>query len=393
MSEILTSPRPSRFGRAVGFRLAGIGAAVPPHVVTNADLARLGCDPQWIVARSGIQERRHASPDMATSDLAAAAAAAAITHSGHAIGDIDLLVLGTFTPDMCIPSTACIVQAKLGLDAPAMDVTAACAGFAYAVITAAQFVAAGTSRLPLVIGADTNSRVVDPDDIKTWPLFGDGAGAVLLALCDPDPSGREHGLLAFALGSDGRGAGLLACPMSGSRQPPTVEGLARREQFMQMDGRAVFKWAIRLAEDNIRAVVDRSGVPLEHIDLFVLFQHLPNLARLELSYGVRGIGMRHRRQQRGQTAGVITATTGNHGQSIPFGAARVGIPVTVVVPVAVTPAPVKLIVVTAVESVPPSSCTVREPPPPVAFSVVPDMLRFVPSVIAATSPEAPRPRS
>ena len=272
MSEILTSPRPSRFGRAVGFRLAGIGAAVPPHVVTDADLARLGCDPQWIVARSGIQERRHASPDMATSDLAAAAAAAAITHSGHAIGDIDLLVLGTFTPDMCIPSTACIVQAKLGLDAPAMDVTAACAGFAYAVITAAQFVAAGTSRLPLVIGADTNSRVVDPDDIKTWPLFGDGAGAVLLALCDPDPSGREHGLLAFALGSDGRGAGLLACPMSGSRQPPTVEGLARREQFMQMDGRAVFKWAIRLAEDNIRAVVDRSGVPLEHIDLFVLHQ-------------------------------------------------------------------------------------------------------------------------
>ncbi|MCE9631421.1 MAG: ketoacyl-ACP synthase III [Planctomycetia bacterium] len=272
MSEILTSPRPSRFGRAVGFRLSGVGAAVPPHVVTNADLARLGCDPQWIVARSGIHERRHAGPGVATSDLAAAAAAAAIAHSGHVIGDIDLLVLGTFTPDMCIPSTACIVQEKLGLDAPAMDVTAACAGFAYAMITAAQFVAAGTSRLPLVIGADTNSRVVDPEDIKTWPLFGDGAGAVLLEPCEPDPSGREHGLLAFALGADGRGAGLLACPMSGSRQPPTVEGITRREQFMRMDGRAVFKWAIRLAEDNIRAVVDRSGVPLEHIDLFVLHQ-------------------------------------------------------------------------------------------------------------------------
>ncbi len=272
MSEIFTSPRPSRFGRAVGFRLAGIGAAVPPHIVTNADLARLGCDPQWIVARSGIHERRHAEAQVATSDLAAAAAAAAIADSGRLVGDIDLLVLGTFTPDMCIPSTACIVQNRLGLDAPAMDVTAACAGFAYAVITAAQFIAAGTSRLPLVIGADTNSRVVDPEDIKTWPLFGDGAGAVLLEPCEPDPSGREHGLLAFALGADGRGAGLLACPMSGSRQPPTNEGIARREQFMRMDGRSVFKWAIRLAEDNIRAVVDRSGVPLEHIDLYVLHQ-------------------------------------------------------------------------------------------------------------------------
>ena len=272
MSEILTSPRPSRYGRAVGFRLAGIGAAVPPRVVTNADLVRLGCDPEWILARSGIRERRHADPDVATSDLAAAAGAAAIASSGRSAADIDLVVLGTFTPDMCIPSTACIVQQRLGLDAPALDVTAACAGFVYAVVTAAQFVVSGTSRLPLVIGADTNSRVVDPEDIKTWPLFGDGAGAVLLEPCEPDPDGRERGLLAFALGADGRGAGLLACPMSGSRQPPSLEGFARREQFMKMDGRAVFKWAIRLAEDNIRTVTDRAGVPLEHVDLFVLHQ-------------------------------------------------------------------------------------------------------------------------
>jgi 3-oxoacyl-[acyl-carrier-protein] synthase-3 len=181
-------------------------------------------------------------------------------------------VLGTFTPDMCIPSTACLVQDKLGLDAPAMDVTAACAGFAYALITAAQFVAAGTSRLPLVIGADANSRLVDPEDIKTWPLFGDGAGGVLLEPCAADASGREHGLLAFGFGADGRGAGLLACPMSGSRQPPSAEGLARRDQFMKMDGRAVFKWAIRLAEESIRQVIDRAGIPQEHVDLFVLHQ-------------------------------------------------------------------------------------------------------------------------
>jgi len=272
MSEILTSPRPARFGRAVGFRLAGIGSAVPSCVVTNADLARLGCDPEWIVARSGIHERRHAPPEVATSDLAAAAGRAALADAGASAASVDLLVLGTFTPDTCIPSTACVVQEALGLDAPAMDVTAACAGFAYALVTAAQFVAAGTSRHPLVIGADTNSRVVDPEDIKTWPLFGDGAGAVLLEAVEPVPSGREQGLLAFALGSDGRGAGLLTCPMSGSRQPVTTEGLERREQFMRMDGRAVFKWAIRLAEESIRGVVDRAGMPLEEIDLFVLHQ-------------------------------------------------------------------------------------------------------------------------
>ena len=268
MSEILTSPRPSRFGRAVGFRLAGTGSHVPAAVVTNADLAHLGCDPQWIVARSGIHERRHAPPDIATSDLATAAARRAIAMAGIDPTAIDLLVLGTFTPDMCIPSTACIVQEALDLDAPAMDVTAACAGFAYALVTAAQFLAAGTSRLALVVGADTNSRVVDPADIKTWPLFGDGAGAVLLeATGSPD-----QGLLATALGSDGRGAGLLACPMSGSRQPISAAGAARREQFMQMDGRAVFKWAIRLVDDNIRQVIEHAGLPLEVIDLFVLHQ-------------------------------------------------------------------------------------------------------------------------
>jgi 3-oxoacyl-[acyl-carrier-protein] synthase-3 len=272
MSEILTSPRRSRFGRATGFRVVGTGGSVPDTVVTNADLARLGCDPEWIVSRSGIHERRHAPPEIATSDLAAAAGEAALEAARTAHGDVDLLVLGTFTPDMSIPSTACIVQEKLGLDAPAMDVTAACAGFAYALVTAANFLAAGSSRLALVIGADTNSRVVDPEDVKTWPLFGDGAGAVLLQAVEADASGREHGLLAFALGSDGRGAGLLACPMSGSRRPVSAEGLARREQFMQMDGRAVFKWAIQLAADSIRRVVEQSGVAMEAVDLFVLHQ-------------------------------------------------------------------------------------------------------------------------
>ena len=282
MSEILTSPRRSRFGKAVGFRVAAVGAAVPDRVVDNADLAHLGCDPEWILSRSGIRQRRHAEPDTATSDLAVAAARAALAGRPDVLDRIDLLVLGTFTPDTCIPSTACVVQERLGIQAPAMDVTAACAGFAYALVTAGQFLAAGSSDLALVIGADTNSRVVDPADLKTWPLFGDGAGAVLLERVDADAN-NPCGLLSWSLGSDGRGADLLVCPMSGSRQPATAAGVAAGDQFMKMDGRAVFKWAIRLAEENIRQVVERSGVLLDSVDLFILHQ-----ANLRIIEGIRG---------------------------------------------------------------------------------------------------------
>ncbi len=280
MSEILTSPRASRFGQAVGFRVAAVGSAVPDRVVSNADLAHLGCDPDWISSRSGIEQRRHADPDTATSDLAVAAAEAAFAEKPGLRDHVDLLVLGTFTPDTCIPSTACLVQERLGLAAPAMDVTAACAGFAYALVTAGQFLATGSSSLALVIGADTNSRVVDPADVKTWPLFGDGAGAVLLERAAP--AGPPPGLLAWSLGSDGRGADLLVCPMSGSRRPATAAGLTAGEQFMKMDGRAVFKWAIRLAEENIQQVVERSGVPLGAVDLFIMHQ-----ANLRIIEGIR----------------------------------------------------------------------------------------------------------
>ena len=274
--------RPQRFGVATGFRIAGVGGYAPDEVVTNDDLARLGCDANWILERTGIRERRHVPPGMATSDLAIGAARDLFHTCGTRVADIDLLVVGTFTPDTTIPSTACVVQAALGLDAPAMDVTAACAGFVYALVTAAQFLSTGSSRLALVIGADANSRVVDPEDVKTWPLFGDGAGAVLLErIGEPSPA-AEHGLLAFTLGSDGRGADLLVCPMSGTRQPVTTEGLARREQYMRMDGRTVFKWAIRLVAENIASVVSRAGLDLGDIDCFILHQ-----ANLRIIEGVR----------------------------------------------------------------------------------------------------------
>ncbi len=272
MADRFTTLRPSRYGAATGFALVGVAGYAPDEVVTNADLARLGCDADWILERSGIRERRHAPAGMATSDLAIAAGRELFRRTGRAPADVDLLVLGTFTPDTSIPSTACVVQEGLGLDAPAMDVTAACAGFAYALVTASQFVACGSSRLALVIGADTNSRVVDPDDVKTWPLFGDGAGAVLLERCDDPADGADRGLLSFALGSDGRGADLLVCPMSGTRRPVSAEGLARREQYMRMEGRTVFKWAVRHVAENVAAVVGRAGLRLEDIECFVLHQ-------------------------------------------------------------------------------------------------------------------------
>ena len=272
MADRFTTLRPSRYGAATGFTLVGVAGYAPDEVVTNADLARLGCDADWILERTGIRERRHAPADMATSDMAIAAGRELFRRTGRPAGEVDLLVLGTFTPDMSIPSTACIVQEGLGLDAPAMDVTAACAGFAYALATAAQFLACGSSRLALVIGADTNSRVVDPDDLKTWPLFGDGAGAVLLERVAYPAEGAGRGLLSFALGSDGRGADLLVCPMSGTRQPVSAEGLARREQYMRMEGRTVFKWAVRHVTENVAEVVRRAGLELADIDCFVLHQ-------------------------------------------------------------------------------------------------------------------------
>lgn len=271
MADRFATLRPSRFGRATGFRLAGVAGYAPDVVVTNADLARLGCDADWIVERTGIRERRHAPVGVATSDLAVRAGRELFRRTGRSPADVDLLVLGTFTPDTTIPSAACVVQEGLGLDAPAMDVTAACAGFAYALVTAAQFVACGSSRLALVIGADTNSRVVDPEDLKTWPLFGDGAGAVLLERLD-GPEGAARGLLSFALGSDGRGADLLVCPMSGTRTPVSAEGLARREQYMRMEGRTVFKWAVRHVAENVAAVVERAGLRFDDVDCFILHQ-------------------------------------------------------------------------------------------------------------------------
>ncbi len=263
--EIHTLQAPIR--RLTGVAVRGIGSFATDNVVTNEDLAALGCDAEWIERRTGIHERRHAPPEMATSDMAIAAAERCIEQACADRKQIDLVVLGTFTPDMPMPSTACLVQNKLGLCAAAMDVQAACAGFFYALVTAMQFVATGCSRMALAIGADCNSRVSDPRDVKTYPLFGDAAGAVLLAAGEAD-----QGLSAYTMGADGSGFDLLCCPLGGSRLPTTAERVEQRLQYLKMDGRPVFKWAVRLLVASIRDVLEEAKLTIGDVDLFVLHQ-------------------------------------------------------------------------------------------------------------------------
>jgi 3-oxoacyl-[acyl-carrier-protein] synthase-3 len=179
-----------------------------------------------------------------------------------------LIVVATITPDQLTPSTACLVQNRLGCICPAMDVNAACAGFMYALITAAQYVKCGTARNALVIGAEVMSRTVNPSDIKTMPLFGDGAGAVLL---QPSPD-QEQGLAAYTLGAEGVGATSLFIPAGGSREPLSAEGLNQGRQFLTMDGRTVFKWAVRVVEDSTIDVLGFAGWKAKDLQCIILHQ-------------------------------------------------------------------------------------------------------------------------
>jgi 3-oxoacyl-[acyl-carrier-protein] synthase III len=265
--EFRPSPRP-KCRRLMGVRVLGTGSYVPDAVVSNEHLhQRLGFDSDWIVKRTGILERRHALPHQATSDLAVEASVRALAAAGVEPKDVDLLVLGTFTPDMSFPSTACLVQDRLGMVGAALEVEAACAGFMYALVTGAAYVVAGVSDVALVVGADCNSRVLNPDDIKTFPLFGDGAGAVVLTKGRPD-----QGIVSYSMGSDGYGGEMLCRPSGGSRNPPTAEHLEQGLQYMFMDGRGVFKWAVAILCDTIQDVLKDAEKSAEDVDLYLPHQ-------------------------------------------------------------------------------------------------------------------------
>ena len=217
--------------------------------------------------RTGIVERRHALPGTATSDLAVAAAERCIATAGVSRSDIDFVLLGTVTPDRLIPATASVVQERLGLLAPAMDVHASCASFIYAMITGMQYVANGCSRLVLVIGADCNSRMVNPADRQTYPLFGDAAGAVLLAA-----GGPNQGLLGYCVGSDGAGADLLCRPMGGSYRAIQRRRRRGRPPFPSHGGPAGLQVGHPPVAQTIGEVLAASNMTLGEVDLVIFHQ-------------------------------------------------------------------------------------------------------------------------
>jgi len=265
--DLQISIRRAPLRRLTGVQIVGTGSFLPDNVVTNEALASLGCDAEWIIQRTGIRERRHAPPEMSTSDMAVAAAEQCLASCDVPRSEIDLLVLATLSPDYLLPATAPTVQDRLGLNCAAMDVGAACAGFMYALVTGMQYVATGTSKYALVIGSDTNSRVMNPADKKTFPLFGDGAGAVLVTKGSP-----EQGLLAYTLGADGSGERLLVRPEGGSRASIVPGGEVSLGWFVRMDGRPVFKWAVRLLEDSSQHVLDGAGFTKDDVKAWIWHQ-------------------------------------------------------------------------------------------------------------------------
>jgi 3-oxoacyl-[acyl-carrier-protein] synthase-3 len=259
----------SRLGSVPGVRILGTGSYVPEQIVTNEDLSALGCDSDWIVRRTGILQRRKAADHQATSDLAYEATRLCLEQSQISADQIDLIIVATITPDHPTPSTACHLQRRLGAIAPAMDINAACGGFMYGLVTAAQYVASGSSQCALVVGADVMSRTIDPADNKTYPLFGDAAGAAILT---PDTSNAPSGLLAYTLGSEGCGGEMLCIAGGGSRRALTSETIANGDQYLRMDGRAVFKWAVRTVADSTFDLLGAVGMAPDDLDLIILHQ-------------------------------------------------------------------------------------------------------------------------
>lgn len=249
-------------------RIAGTGSYLPPRRLTNADLAAhlaqqgVETSDEWIVERTGIRARHFAEDGVACSDLAEQAARRAMEAAGVGPQDIDLLIVATSTPDMVFPSTAAILQGKLGIThgAPAFDVQAVCSGFVYALTVADSLIRTGTARRALVIGAEVFSRILDFQDRTTCVLFGDGAGAVVLE------ASEAPGILATDLHADGRHVGILCTPGTVNR------GQVLGDPTLKMDGQAVFKMAVKVLEEAARAALAKAGAQEGDIDFLIPHQ-------------------------------------------------------------------------------------------------------------------------
>ncbi len=258
-----TSPRPR-------VKISALGTYVPPRVLTNADLEKMvETSDEWITMRTGIRERHIAEKGMATSDLAVEAAKNALAERAISADDIDAIIVGTVTPDMLFPSTACLVQYKLGAKGVwGFDLSAACSAFVYALQTGTQFVASGAHKRVLVIGADVMSSILDYTDRATCILFGDGAGAVILEAADED----GLGIIDFIHEVDGSGGCALYMPAGGSLHPSTHETVDKRMHYVHQDGQTVFKFAVKKQVELCEKLLRRNGLKGTDIDVFIPHQ-------------------------------------------------------------------------------------------------------------------------
>jgi 3-oxoacyl-[acyl-carrier-protein] synthase-3 len=273
-------------------RIVGTGSYLPPRIVTNEEFARrLDTSDEWIRERTGIAERRIADPSLASSDLALEASRAALSAAQLAPADIDLIIVATSTPDYVFPSTACLLQAKLGIkNCPAFDVQAVCSGFVYALATADRFIRSGMNRRALVVGAEVFSRIMDWNDRATCVLFGDGAGAVVLA------AGDKPGIHASVLHADGSYADILSVPGN------VCGGRITGSPYLQMQGNQVFKLAVRVLDEVARETLKASDMTVADVDW--LIPHQANVRILEAT--ARKLGLARER---------VVVTVDKHGNT------------------------------------------------------------------------------
>jgi len=269
-------------------KISALATYVPPRLLTNADLEKMvDTSNDWIMARVGIRERHIVEKGVATSDLAVEAAKKVLAQRGLAPTDVEAIIVGTVTPDMFFPSTACLVQHKLGAKgAWGFDLSAACSAFVYSLQAGAQFIASGTHKRVLVIGSDVMSSIIDYTDRATCVLFGDGAGAVLLEPAEDD----SVGLMDFIHEIDGSGANFLYMPGGGSLHPSSVETIEKKMHYVHQDGQQVFKFAVRKQTELCQKLLERNGLKGSDIDAFI--PHQANLRIINATWNGSACGRR-----------------------------------------------------------------------------------------------------
>jgi 3-oxoacyl-[acyl-carrier-protein] synthase-3 len=262
-------PGDCRVSKLVRAKISALGTYVPPRVLSNADLEKMvETSNDWILERTGIRERHLVDKGVATSDLAAEAGRKALAARGIAASDLEAILVATVTPDMFFPSTACLVQHKLGATgAWGFDLSAACSAFLYALQTGAQYISTGIHKKVMVIGSDVMSSIIDYTDRATCVIFGDGAGAVIL-----EPADDDLGLIDFVHEVDGSGGQSLYMPGGGSLNPSSRETIERKMHYVHQDGQAVFKFAVRKQTELCEKLLKRNGLKGTDIDAFIPHQ-------------------------------------------------------------------------------------------------------------------------